>query len=328
MKKILSILITLCLCVSVSFAEFDPYADEEPESKPTKKLIYGLVLTVIGGILTYDGFSKVEVDKSRPSVNYSTVLHSEYNQYVTTSTTDPFPAFEEKYFGKPVGEETDDTYGIKSGISEWQYEIDGTNYNVERNILYNNGNVDLYNVTVEVRYKYPSSRNNDVIADDGHRPLANGVQTSDGYHVATVADIDGSNKTVYQNLTLKQGESLTWQDIWGYCTTGSTAPNGNARKEDDPDDLTGLNLGTNSLDLMDVRITLNKNSQYKPKIEKRNKSDIEGVCGILMCAAGIYFIIDYFVDMHKFNVYARKHNLNMKFATAPNEYKLLLQKRI
>ncbi len=323
MKKFLSILITLCLCVSVSFAEFDPYADEEPEGKPTKKLIYGIVFTLIGGVLTYDGFSQVEEDVSNPSVNYSTVLHSEYNQYVTTSTTDPFPEFEEKYFGK-----ASNTYGIKSGISEWSYEIDGTNYNVEKNILYNNGNVDLYNITVEVRYKYPSSRNNDVIADDGHRPYANGTQTSDGYHVATVADVDGSNKTVYSNLTLKRGESLTWQDIWGYCSTSATAPNGNARKEDDPDDLTGLNLGTNALDLMDVRVILNKNAQYKPKIHKRNKSDIEGVAGILMCAAGIYFIIDYFVDMHKFNVYANKHQLNMKIAAAPNEYKLLLQKRI
>lgn len=348
MKKFLTILLSLCLCASVSFAEFDPYADEEPEGKPTKKLIYGLILTVIGGVLTYDGFSQVEEDVSRPSVDYTTVLHSEWNRYVTTT---PY-GFEKEYFetGNP-------TIGIKSGISEWEYKLDGddTVYKVGTdaeknwNILYNNGNVDLKNITIEVRYK----KNDGSVIPQDYKPdseeyyrTANGIQTSEDYHIATVANTDGTIRKEYKNKELKKGESLSWQDIWGYCSSDATPPAGNGRSWYDPkdketypydpvdgeedrlSDLTGLNLGENALELMDVRVKLEKNINYKPIIRKRNKSDIEGVCGILMCAAGIYFIIDYFVDMHKFNVYAKKHQLNMRIATAPNEYKLLLQKRI
>lgn len=304
------------MCFSVSFAEFDPYADEEPEGKPTKKLIYGLVLTVLGGILTYDGFSQVEEDLSRPSVDYTTVLHSEWYSYGT---------------GSPTGYFDVDTYGIKSGYSEWNYEIDGKTYSIGQesdgkdwNILYNNGNVDLKNITIEVRYK---KRDGTVIKDDNWRSQ-DGEKTSNDYHIATVQKIGETERIEYKNKDLAKGQSLSWQDIWGYCTSGTDMPNLNPRKDDDPDDLTGLNLGENALDLMDVRVKLEKNINYKPIIKKRNKSDIEGVCGILMCAAGIYFIIDYFVDMHKFNVYAKKHQLNMRIATAPNEYKLLLQKRI
>lgn len=331
MKKFFSILITLCLCISVSFAEFDPYADEEPEGKPTKKLIYGIALTLIGGVLTYDGFSQVEEDFSKPSVDYATVLHSEWDQNVGGGAN----------------------YTLRSGISPYPYTPDGTKINIERNILYNNGNVDLYNVTIEVRYKYGvggGSTSGQVIIDNNvsEHPY-NGTATSDGYHVATyysaydigtrsspTASITGTEdpatgatKTECTNINLKKGEAYTWEDLWKYSSANTSPPNNNQRTIDDDDDNPkGLNLGENALDLMDVRVVLNKNSQYKPLIRKRNKSDIEGVCGILMCAAGIYFIIDYFVDMHKFNVYAKKHQLNMKIATAPNEYKLLLQKRI
>ena len=49
-KKILSVLLTLCLFVNVSFA-FDPYADEEVEKKSYKKLYYGIALTLLGGFL-------------------------------------------------------------------------------------------------------------------------------------------------------------------------------------------------------------------------------------------------------------------------------------
>ena len=79
---------------------------------------------------------------------------------------------------------------------------------------------------------------------------------------------------------------------------------------------------------MDIRVKLNKNKQYKPIYETRHKSDIEGVAGILIGITGIYFIVDHFLDMHKFNAYAKRHNLNLKVATASNEYKLMLQKRI
>ena len=41
LKKLLTVFITLCLCVNVSFA-FDPYADEEVEKKSYKKLYYGI----------------------------------------------------------------------------------------------------------------------------------------------------------------------------------------------------------------------------------------------------------------------------------------------
>ena len=37
MKKVLSVVLTLCLFANVSFAAFDPYADEEVEKKSYKK---------------------------------------------------------------------------------------------------------------------------------------------------------------------------------------------------------------------------------------------------------------------------------------------------
>ena len=79
---------------------------------------------------------------------------------------------------------------------------------------------------------------------------------------------------------------------------------------------------------MEVRVKLKKNINYTPIYEKRHKSDLEGVAGIFVGLAGIYFIVDHFVDLHKFNVYAKKHSLNLRFATVSNGYKLMLQKRI
>lgn len=309
MKKVLAAVLTLCLCVNISFA-FDPYADEEIEKKSYKKLYYGIALTLLGGFLAYDGFSQEEVDVSKPSVEYATVLHSEWSQY---------PIGDNKYFSEK-------TYGIKSGYSDFDYVYYGNKYSVEQNILYNNGNVDLENITIEVRYRYGNEGKNAVIEDDGWRNK-NGIQTSDNYHVATIDD--GISRTEYINFSLKKGENIKWSDVWGYCSTYASQPNGRERGEDSSgENLTGLNLGENALNLMDVRVVMKKNQQYKPIYEKRNKSDIEGVCGIMVGIVGIYFIIDHFLDMHKFNVYAKRHNLNLKIATAPSEYKLMIQKRI
>ncbi len=284
MKKFFALLISLCLFTAVSFADFNPYADDEIEEKSNKKLYYGIILTLAGAFLTYDGFSKVEEDISRPSVDYTTVLHSEWDQNY----------------------EADQTYNLRSGFSPYQYKPKGATepIDIEPNIIYNNGNVDLYNVTIEVRYKYASGAVSD-------------------YHVANYGT------DTYENKTLVKGQALKWKDYWEYTTAGTTSPAGEQRTIDpQAESPKGLNLGTNALDLMDIRVVLNKNQQYKPIYKKKNKSDIEGVCGVLMCAAGIYFIVDHFLNMHKFNVYAKRHNLNLKIASAPNEYKLLLQKRI
>ena len=327
MNKILSILLMLCFFVNISFA-FDSYADDEVEKKSYKKLYYGIVLTLLGGFLAYDGFSTEEVDISKPSVDYTTVLHSEWVQKGQN--------------GSEVQNEIGGKYILRSGYTDnstippeagtkWdytKYKIDGEVYTVEQNILYNNGNVDLRNLTIEVRYKYDSGT---IIKDEnpGEHENFNGEPTSDGYHKATKTE-------VYENLTLKKGKSLTWQDVWEYSTAETSPPNRNEREpytENDEGEIinpgtAGLNLGKDGLSLMNIRIKLNKNQQYKPIYEKRHKSEIEGVAGIMVGLAGIYFIVDHFIDMHKFNNYAKKHDLNFKILTASNGYKLMLQKRI
>ena len=320
MNKILSILLMLCFFVNISFA-FDSYADDEVEKKSYKKLYYGIVLTLLGGFLAYDGFSTEEVDISKPSVDYTTVLHSEWVQ-----------SSEKKYILRS-GYTDNTTAG--TGEDYTKYEIDGQVYTVKQNILSNNGNVDLRNLTIEVRYKYDSGT---IIKDEN--PAAhpgNGASTnptSDGYHIATKTEEVDTKTKVYKNLPLKKGESLTWRDVWEYSTAKESPPNRNERQgyieegEHQNDGTTGLNLGKDGLSLMDIRIKLNKGVQYTPIYEKRHKSEIEGVAGIMVGLAGIYFIVDHFIDMHKFNTYAKKHDLNFKILTASNEYKLMLQKRI
>lgn len=311
MKKVLAAVLTLCLCVNISFA-FDPYADEEIEKKSYKKLYYGIALTLLGGFLAYDGFSQEEVDVSKPNVEYATVLHSEWSQ----------------------NEGGGFNYTLRSGWSPYEYSPEGvpsTSIGIEENVLYNNGNVDLRNVTIEVRYKHA----NDIVIVDEYPEthLYNGTATSDGYHIATYytdnQNPSAGGKTECIGIDLKKGQTLTWEDVWEYTTIVTSPPDGNPRETDktkpNPE---GLNLGENALNLMDIRVVLNKDKQYKPIYEKRNKSDIEGVCGIMVGIVGIYFIIDHFLDMHKFNVYAKRHNLNLKIATAPSEYKLMIQKRI
>jgi hypothetical protein len=294
----------LCFFVNISFA-FDPYAGEEVETRSYKKLYYGIVLTLLGGFLIYDGFSTEEVDISKPSVDSTTVLHSEW-----------------------VQDNASGNYAIRSGYSDnstahtredyTKYQMDGNVYTIENNILYNNGNVDLKNLTIEVRYKYDSG---DIIGPNGEH------LKTEGYHTASFSG---------EIAELKKGESLTWHDVWKYTTEATSPPNNDERKpytEDEQGEVinpgtAGLNLGKNGLSLMDIRVTLNKNRQYRPIYKKKHKSEIEGVAGIVLGLAGIYFIIDHFIDMHKFNAYAKKHDLNFKIATASNEYKLMLQKRI
>ena len=296
MKKFFSIILALCLVANISFA-FDPYADEEVEKKSYKKLYYGIALTLLGGFLVYDGFSKVEVDVSKPSVDYTTVLHSEWSQ----------------------NEHSEHQYTLRSGYSPYQYSPEGSKKDIEPNILYNNGNVDLNNIVIEVRYKNQSGYITDEYPDEH---LNNGAATSDGYHVAQYSE-------TYEGISLAKGKSITWQDVWEYRTDDTSPPLGTQRDPDETkDNPNGLLLGKKALSLMDIRVKLKKNQQYKPIYEKRNKCDAEGVAGILVGITGIYFIVDHFLDMHKFNAYAKKHHLNLKVATASNGYKLMLQKRI
>ncbi|MGE4385197.1 MAG: hypothetical protein AB7E39_04950 [Endomicrobiaceae bacterium] len=269
MKKITAIILILCLFVNISFA-FDPYAGDEIEEKSNAKLYYGIVLTLIGGFLVYDGFSKEKVDISKPMVDYMTVIHAEWTQNASGS---------------------EKLYTLRSGITESSYTPQ-----VDRNIVYNNGNVDLYDVIVTVKYLY-----ND------------GSAINDNY--CTVTD-----QTV---VDIKKGESFTWTDTYQYGTAGTPAPYGNQRN---PDSDVGLYTGEATLNLIDVKIDLSQS--YTAIYEKRNKSDIEGVAGICVGLAGIYFIFDYFLDMHKFNQYMRRNNLNIRLAKAPDEYKLLFQKRL
>ena len=313
MKKILSVVLTLCFAANISFAAFDPYADEEIEKKSYKKLYYGIVLTLLGGFLVYDGFSKVEDDVSKPSVDYTTVLHSEWTH---DSKSAPGEA----------------NYILNSGYSKapyYPYGESGDSKDIEQNVLYNNGNVDLKNIVIEVRYNnqekhYIKDREPDIHPD-------NGASTSDGYHCpSNVNDQVSSGTDVVVIETLKKGEHVTWHDIWKYRSDDSkeSSPLGSDRIVNMDPNPAGLHLGKDAIGLMEIRVKLNKNQQYKPIYHKRNKCDAEGVAGILVGLTGIYFIVDHFLDMHKFNAYAKRHHLNLKVATASNEYKLMLQKRI
>lgn len=364
MKKILSVLLTLCLFVNVSFA-FDPYADEEVEKKSYKKLYYGIALTLLGGFLAYDGFSEEEVDVSKPRVDYLTVSHSEWilhpdgdkTKYQIRSgislNNDPNQAADSNSEQGDIKDYT--IYEIpKEGYNPEAEEYDPTNfdrYSVEPNILYNTGNVDLRDITIEVRYKYVESGtyigpHGESITKEGYYIDEQGERQyveNQGFHTAETnesqsTDTETVETAVYENLPpLKKGEHITWQDIWEYPTDGTSQPekdkfrkpyfyNSTTGTYDSGTD--GLHLGKDSATLMEVRVKLKKNINYTPIYEKRHKSDLEGVAGIFVGLAGIYFIVDHFVDLHKFNVYAKKHSLNLRFATVSNGYKLMLQKRI
>ena len=326
MKKILSVVLTLCFAANISFAAFDPYADEEIEKKSYKKLYYGIVLTLLGGFLVYDGFSKVEDDVSRPSVDYTTVLHSEWTHDSSSGAGEANYILNSGYSSEPYYPYSDPDTGPGPAVP------------IEQNVLYNNGNVDLKNIVIEVRYNnqerhYIKDRRPDIHLD-------NGAPTSDGYHCPS--NVDGKTSYQYRDendelkseivviKNLKKGEHVTWHDIWKYRSDDSkeSSPLGSDRIVNTDPNPAGLHLGKDAIGLMDIRVKLNKNQQYKPIYHKRNKCDAEGVAGILVGLTGIYFIVDHFLDMHKFNAYARRHQLNLKVATASNEYKLMLQKRI
>lgn len=277
MKKITAIILILCLFVNVSFA-FDPYAGDEIEEKSNAKLYYGIILTLVGGFLVYDGFSKEKVDVSKPMVDYMTVIHGEWTQNELGSG--------------------DYQYTIRSGTTSYQGTPSGytSSYpTVDQNIVYNNGNVDLYNVNVTVRYLYKD-----------------GSGISDYRTVKTV-------------VNLKKGESFNWYDTYQYEAAAANVPWGNERNAD-PDSTEGLYTGEQALNLVDVKIDLSQS--YTAIYEKKNKSDIEGVAGICVGLAGIYFIVDYFLDMHNFNQYMKRNDLNIRLAKATDEYKLLFQKRL
>ncbi len=405
-KKILSVLLTLCLFVNVSFA-FDPYADEEVEKKSYKKLYYGIALTLLGGFLAYDGFSLEKVDASKPNVDFLSVSHSEWVQLTGDKEEESDDEAESNDKTKP-------RYQLRSGISlnnvpgiqyyntkktrivDYSiYEVkknsdvnldDNTNtglneqeppydpadydrYTVEPNILYNNGNVDLRDITIEVRYKFSdgyigvddrgvhhTDKNGRYSYEDEEGNIHYDYVKDQAYHTAEIkaGTIDYYNEKdeaieikdddervkVYENLELKKGASLTWQDVWEYTTDREDSPADANRANhfydplnEDPDKkydpgTNGLNLGKNSTVIMEVRVKLKKNQQYTPIYETKHKSDLEGVAGMFIGIAGLYFIIDHFFDMHKFNAYAKRHHLNLKIATAANQYKLMLQKRI
>jgi hypothetical protein len=286
LKKIISLLIIICLSVNLAFA-FDPYADEEVDKKSPLKLIYGIVLTLTGAFLTYDGFSKVEVDASRPAVDYMTVVHAEWIQGSEDS-------------------QNNCVYTLTSGTSTYSSPA------IDNNIVYNTGNVDLKKVNVEVRYFHV---NQDPIVVLTPPPTRPDDQTTDaeGYRIITTVD-------------LARGGSVTWTDIFAYYAAGTEMPGGTEREADATDSDGGLYLGEDTLEIMEVKLDLT--DCYTRIYEKKNKSDLEGVAGIVIASAGIYFLADYFIGLKKFNRYMKQNQMDIRLASFPSEYKLLLQKRI
>ena len=219
-------------------------------------------------------------------------------------------------------------------------------YTVEPNEMYNNGNVDLRDVTIEVAYRFTEGEYTGMYIGPEGKPISGEYYYDDEgklqsvYHTAQYFDDEG-NLVDAKGINLEKGKSVKWQDVLEYTTANTSAPNKTNRhpfydpnestaevKFQEDDGVEGLNLGKKSLSLRAVKVTLKATEQYTPIYETKHKSDLEGVAGIFVGITGIYFIIDHFLDMHKFNAYARRHHLNLRVATASNEYKLMLQKRI
>lgn len=215
MKRIISLLLVICLSVNMAFA-FDPYVEEEVEKKSPLKLIYGIALTLTGAFLAYDGFSKVEVDVSKPSVDYMTVVHAEWNQSA--------PDAEQKY-----------VYTFKSGYSGFPTPT------IDQNIIYNSGNVDLTNVKIEVRY-FHVNQEPIVVWPTAPRP---GDETTDIYGYRTI-----------DTISLAKGESITWEDTFAYYAAGAEMPGGTERQADAIDATGGLYRGEATWEIMEVRLDL------------------------------------------------------------------------
>jgi hypothetical protein len=270
------------LFVNISFA-FDPYADEEQETRSKSKLYWGIFMTLVGGFLAYDGFSQEEIDISRPSVDYGGCINAYWSQH-------------------------DHDYSLFSGCGRSGSGDDGSLDN-EPNKIYNNGNVDLTDVVIKVRYLYANGNfidDVDLYHEGNPNPL---VLDDDGYFVASGTLAEGSD-------TLEINKSATWSDKTTYSTSNENAPYGKTN-------VTYFQEGA-LRNLIDVKVEY----KYKHKYKKQNKSDIEGVAGLMVATAGIYFIVDYFMDLHKFNQYMKRNDINIRLANAPNEYKLLFQKRL
>ncbi len=285
MKKIISLFLVICLSANVAFA-FDPYAgtEEETDKKSPIQLIYGIVLTLTGAFLTYDGFSKVEYDTSKPSVDSLTVIHGEWNQL-------------------GVGSEQFQ-YTLSSGTTTWPSTAPANE--IINNVVYNSGNVDLTNVKIEVRYF--KSDNTPVVVESGEYATdANGYRT-------------------IKTVSIAKNEYETWQDIFKYIAASAEMPAGTEREPYAINSDGGLYLGEDTLQIMQVRIDLS--GCYTKIYEKRNKSDLEGAAGIVIASAGIYFLADYFIGLKKFDRYMKQNNMNIRLASSPSEYRLLLQKRI
>ncbi|GAB1401987.1 hypothetical protein MASR1M68_08980 [Elusimicrobiota bacterium] len=215
MKRIISLFLVICLSANMAFA-FDPYSEEEVEKKSPLRLIYGIALTLTGAFLAYDGFSKVEYDVSKPSVDYMTVVHAEW----TSSDKDS----QDKY-----------VYTLTSGHGLPTKPSDPP---IEPNIIYNSGNVDLTNVKIEVRY-FNVSQVPIVVFYNPERP---DDQTTDIYGYRTI-----------DTISLAKGESVTWEDTFAYYAAGSEVPGGVQRVIDEN---IGLYLGEATSIIMEVRLDL------------------------------------------------------------------------
>lgn len=293
MKKILATFLCLCFVVNISFA-FDPYTDEEPEKKSKTKLYCGIAMALIGGFLAYDGFSQEEIDISKPSVDYGGNINAMWIH---------------------PGEEF--KYELYTGTGTPKLESGNGALENKPNKIYNNGNVDLTNVKIYVRYMYANGNN--AVGDK------NDTKVTDLYHADGAVEWEDRDKGYFLasgslssgNDTLAINEGKEWCDYTYYETKDS----------DPPYDQKGNNTvlyEENALKLVNVKVTYD----YKKKYKKQNKSDLEGVAGLMIATAGIYFIVDYFMDLHKFNMYMKRNDMKIRLANAPNEYKLVFQKRL
>lgn len=198
----------------------------------------------------------------------------------------------------------------------WTYTLDsGTGVDDDktpRNLIYNTGNVDLTNVKVYVRYRYGGGniigdKNDKKVEELFHNKTTLVNQDSDGWFVA----LDGNLNTLAIN------EKKEWYDETTYITAGKTPPG-------QTDEKNRVYYIEDALNLVNVKVTYD----YKKKYKKQNKSDLEGVAGLMIATAGIYFIVDYLIDLHKFNMYMKRNDMKIRLANTPNEYKLVFQKRL
>ncbi len=266
MKKIICLLLCSCLLFSYSAAvpnysyaygsvSYEDYS--EPKSK--YRILYGILLILGGGFLTYDGFRTVKTDISNPNVTM---------EFASTRSQGAFG-------GGPA------------------YIVNSTG------TIVNTGNVALNNVRVQITY---NNTQGNAVSSLGTPIVYN---SNGGYSI---------------NLDMNQAE--VWTNRQGYTST-------EASNNPWPGSGFGPFYGTYPSASGETLIrVLDITYDYSKKYKEEMNSVYEGIAGVLLLGGGIYLIVDYIISLRRFDYYMKKNSMNMYVEHAPDEFKLMLSKKL